>query len=103
MWLVLTVSFVTVTSILGITEILRRFWLFIMRPKGTPPAIMVVNLKEDIAVQQLRYALEFLSWERKGDFSSVAVNSTELSDKTYNEIKIIASSRKDIIFCEDLK
>ena len=69
MWLVLSVCFVTVTAILGITEILRRFWLFIMRPKGTLPAIMVISLKEDVAVQQLRYALEFLSWEKKGDFS----------------------------------
>lgn len=103
MWLVLSVCFVTVTAILGITEILRRFWLFIMRPKGTNPAIMVISLKEDVAVQQLRYALEFLSWERRGYFSSVAVNTTELSDKTYNEIKKIANNRNDVIFCENLK
>ena len=68
MWLVLSVCFVTVTAILGITEILRRFWLFIMRPKGTLPAIMVISLKEDVAVQQLRYALEFLSWEKRAIF-----------------------------------
>ena len=103
MWLVLSVCFVTVTAILGITEILRRFWLFIMRPKGTLPAIMVISLKEDVAVQQLRYALEFLSWERKGDFSSVAVLTTELSDKTYNEIKKIADNRNDVILCEILR
>lgn len=98
MWLVLSVSFVIFTAILGITEILRRFWLFIMRPKGTPPAVMVVNLKEEFAVQQLRYALEFLSWERKGDFSSVAVIPTELSEKTYNEVKKIVDSRNDVVF-----
>ena len=102
MWLVLSVCFVTFTAILGITEILRRFWLFLMCPKGTPPAIMVVKLKEEFAVQQLRYALEFLSWEKKGDFLSVAVITTELSEKTYNEIKKIANSRNDVIFCEDL-
>lgn len=100
MWLVLSVCFVTVTAILGITEILRRVWLFMMRPKGTPPAVMVVNLKEDVAVQQLRYALEFLSWEKKGDFSSVAVITNGLSDKTYNDIKKIAKDRNDVIFCE---
>ena len=103
MWLVLSISFVTFTAILGITEILRRFWLFIMRPKGTPPAVMVVKLKEEFAVQQLRYALEYVSWERKGDFSSVALITTELSEKTCNEVKKIAESRNDLVFCEDLK
>lgn len=103
MWLVLSVSFVTFTAVLGITEILRRFWLFLMRPKGTPSAVMVVKLKEEFAVQQLRYALEFLSWERKGDFSYVAVIPSELSEKTYKEVEKIANSRNDILFCEDLK
>lgn len=103
MWLVLSVCFVTFTAILGITEILRRFWLFIMRPKDTPPLVLVVNLKEEIAVQQLRYALEFLSWERKGDFSSAVLNTASLSEKTYKEIEKIANSRNDIILCEDLK
>ncbi len=98
MWMVLSVCLVTFTAILGITEILRRFWLCIMRPKGIPPLSLIVNLKEDVAVQQLRYALEFLSWERKGDFSSVALISNELSEKTYKEIEKIASSRNDIIF-----
>ena len=103
MWLVLSVCFITFSAILGITEILRRFWLFIMRPKGTQPAIMVVKLNEDVAIQQLRYALEFLSWERKGDFSSVVVIPTALSDETYKDIKKIANSRNDIILCEDFK
>ncbi|MBO5105320.1 MAG: hypothetical protein J6C29_00300 [Clostridia bacterium] len=103
MWLVLSVCFVTFTAILGITEILRRFWLFIMRPKDTPPLVLIVNLKEEIAVQQLRYALEFLSWERKGDFSSAVLNTASLSEKTYKEIEKIANSRNDIILCEDLK
>ena len=103
MWLTLSVCFITFIGIIGITEILRRFWLFIMRPKGTPPLILVVDLKEEIAVQQLRYALEFLSWEKKGDFSSVALISSKLSQKTYKEIEKIVNSRNDIILCEDFK
>ena len=103
MWTVISVSLVVIFSVLGITEILRRFWLFLMRPKGTPSAVMVIYLREDIAVQQLRYALEFLSWEKQGDFSAVAVITAELSLKTSEEIKKIAKDRKDIIFCEDIK
>lgn len=100
MWLVLSVLFVTLTSILGITEILRRFWLFIMQPKNSPPFFLVVKLSEDVAVQQLRYALEFFSWEKKGDFSKVVVVTAELSDKTCKEIEKIAKTRNDVILCD---
>ena len=96
MWLVISVCFITVTAILGITEIIRRFWLFIMCPKDSTPFVLVVKLKEGIAVQQLRYALEFLSWEKQGYFSSVAVITTELKPETEKEIRKIANHRKDV-------
>ena len=98
MWLVLSVCFVTITAILGITELLRRFWLYIMRPKESPPFLLVIKLKEDIAVQQIWYALEFCSWEKKGDFSAVAVIANELSAETNEKIKKIIKERNDIIF-----
>ncbi len=97
MWLVLSVCFVTFISVLGITEILRRFWLYIMRPKDSEPFLLVIKLKEDIAVQQIWYALEFCSWENKGDFSAVVVISTELSAETNEKIKKIIKDRNDII------
>jgi len=103
MWTVISVSFVVIAAILGITEILRRFWLFLMRPKNTPAAIMVLDLTEDVAVQQLRYALEFISWERRGDFSAIAVITEKLSEKTIEEVKKIAQGRKDVILCKNLK
>ena len=103
MWTVISVCFIVLTSILGITEMLRRFWLFLMRPKDAPLAIMVINLKEDIAVQQLRYALEFISWEKQGDFSMLAVVTDGLGKKTFNEVKKIVNSRNDVILFADLK
>lgn len=103
MWMVISVCFVTFTAILGITEILRRFWLFLMKPKGSPLAVMVIYLKEDIAIQQLRYGLELISWEKQGVFSSLAVVTTNLTEKTYNEIKKIANSRSDLMLLKDLK
>lgn len=103
MWTVIAVSFVVLTSVLGITEMLRRFWLFLMRPKNAPMAVMVIHLKEDIAIQQLRYALEFISWEKKGDFSMLAVITSSLSAKTVNQVKKIVNSRNDVILFEDLK
>ena len=101
MWLVLSVLLVTLTAILGITEILRRFLLYIMRPNNSPPFLLVVKLNEDIAVQQLRYALEFSSWEKKGDFSAVVAITTTLSEKTNKEIEKIAKGRNDVILCAE--
>lgn len=101
MWLVLSVCFVTFTAILGITEILRRFWLYIMRPKDSPPFLLVVKLKEDIAVQQIWYALEFCSWEKKGDFSSVVVIANELSAESNEKIKKIINERNDVILYKE--
>ncbi len=97
MWTVIAVCFITFTSVLGITEMLRRFWLCIMQPKGSPLAVMTIYLKEDIAVQQLRYALEFISWEKQGVFSSLMVITTNLTEHTLNEIKKIASSQGNVI------
>ena len=102
MWMIISVCFVTVTAILGITEILRRFWLFIMRPKDSPSAIMVVYLKEDIAIQQLRYAIEFISWEKQGDFSLLAVVTNRLSEETFLKVKKRIDSRNDVILFTDL-
>ena len=99
MWLVISVLVVTLTAILGITEILRRFLLYIMRPDNSPPFLLVVKLSEDTAVQQLRYALEFSSWERKGEFSTIVAITTKLSYKTNKEIEKIANGRNDVILC----
>lgn len=103
MWLVLSVCFVTFTAIVGITEILCRFWLYLMKPKDTPLAVMVISLKEDIAVEQLRYYLEFLSWQKQGEFSTLAVDTENLSEKTFIEVKKIINSRSNVILFKDLK
>jgi hypothetical protein len=103
MWMVLSVCFVTFMVIVGITEIICRFWLYLMKPKDSPLAVMVIYLKEDIATEQLRYALEFLSWERKGTFSALAVGTENLSEKTFKEVEKIINSRNDVILIKDLQ
>ena len=103
MWMVLSVCFVTFMVIVGITEIICRFWLYLMKPKDSPLAVMVIFLKEDIATEQLRYALEFLNWEKQGDFSAVAVITAELSEETHKTVEKIAKDRNDIILCDNLE
>ncbi len=100
MWTVLAVCFVVVVSVVGITELLRRFWLYIMRPKGDLPRVMVVFLKEDIAVQQLRSAIEHLSWESTNSFCAVAAIDCGMDEETKKAVKRIADNRSDVIFGE---
>lgn len=100
MWTVISVTFIVITSILGITEILRTLWLYLMRPKDSPPSVMVIFLKEDVAVQQLRYAAEYISWENRKNFLAVAAMDTGLTDETKEKIQKIVNNRSDMIFGE---
>lgn len=93
---VISICFFVITSVLGITEILRRFWLFLMRPKDIVPSVMIITLKEENAIQHTRYAAEFLNWKIKGEFSSIGVITSELSEETYRVVNKIIKSRDDM-------
>lgn len=98
MWMVLAVCFVTVISIVGITELLRKFWLYIMRPKGDPKRVLLIFLKDEIGVQQLRSAIEYISWESTNSFSAVAAVDCGMDENTKKSVLKIAQSRDDVIF-----
>lgn len=100
MWTVITVALAIIAVLFGLTELLRRCWLYFMRPKDDPPGIMLIFLKEDIAVEQLRYAAEYLSWEGEKSFFAVAAIDTGLSEKTKSEVLKIVNSRYDMMFGE---
>lgn len=98
MWTVISVCFIVIISLVGVTELLRKFWLFLMRPKEDPPRVMVVFLKEGIAVQQLRFSAEYLSWENGKTFCAVAAVDTGLSEESRRDVEKIVNSRSDMIF-----
>ncbi|MBQ4154419.1 MAG: hypothetical protein IJE01_04365 [Clostridia bacterium] len=101
MWTVLSVSFIVVTSIYGITEILRELWLYFLRPKNSPPGFTVLLLKEDIFKEQLRFAMEHLSWERPKNFSGLIVIDTDLSEKSKKELSLIINNNHNIMRIEE--
>ncbi len=86
LWTVLTACFIIFVSVVGITELLRLVWLHWMRPKEDPPRILVVFLKEGIALQQLRSAVEYVSWEGQCFFGKIALIDDALSGKEKNQI-----------------
>lgn len=98
MWLVLSVCFVVVTSVVGITELLRKLWLSLLRPREDPARVMVVFLKNDICVQQLRSAMEYLAWEGDRQFCCVAAVDCGLSEENRRLIAAIADQNSNVVF-----
>lgn len=103
MWTVLSVSFIVITSIYGITELLRELWLYILRPKNSPPVFTVLILKEDIYKEQIRFAMEHLSWERPKNFSGLIVIDSSLSDKSKEELKNIINNHHNIMHFDEAR
>ena len=86
MWTVVSVCLIVITSMVGVTEILRSVWLRLMRPKEDPPKMMVVFLKDDIAVAQLNSAMEQLTWEGLGAFNLIVGIDCGLSEHSKKEV-----------------
>mgnify|MGYP003297214811 CR=1 FL=1 len=98
MWTVISVCLIVIVSMVGVTEILRTIWLYLMRPKEDPPKIMVVFLKESIAIQQLNSAMEQLTWEGLRSFNLIAGIDCGLSDKTKKAVIKRMASCPQMVF-----
>lgn len=86
LWTVLTACFIILVSVVGIAELLRLVWLYLMRPKDDPPRILVVFLKDGIALQQLRSAIEYVSWEGQNFFGKIALIDDALSSREKKQV-----------------
>lgn len=98
MWTVLSVSFIIVVFIFGLTELFRLCWLRLLRPKEDPPRVMLVMLRDTVCVQQLRSAMEYISWEGRHEFSCVAAVDCGLSPENCAAVRKIADAHSDVIF-----
>ena len=100
MWIIISMVFVVITSILGITELLRMLWFYTVRPREDLPYLLKVFLKKDIFVQQIRAALEYTSWESTKNFRGITLNTNELSEKELSVVKKMVEEN-DRIFLEN--
>lgn len=107
MWTVISVCFIIITSIYGITEILRELWLWIVRPKDNPPGYTVVVLKNNIFKEQLRLYEERLAWESSKNFSGIIAVTSYLNEENLESAIKIINDRHNITTwdraAEDLK
>ena len=86
MWTVISVSLIVIASMVGVTEILRTVWLWLMRPKEDPPKTMVVFLKDNIAISQLNSAMEQLTWDGLSSFNLIVGIDCGLSERCKKEV-----------------
>lgn len=98
MFIIILLSLAVITMLVGITELIRRFWLYIITPKDAPKQMLMVFLKGDTAIQQLRAASEYISWEGPNTFYGIAAIDLGLSDDTKKQVKKLVNSRSDMIF-----
>lgn len=82
--------------IFGLTELLREFWTWLLRPKGAPPSFFTVILKDDIFKDQLRFAEEYISWEGKKTFAGILAVDSFLSKENKEELKKIVNKKYNI-------
>ncbi len=98
MCVVILLSIGIIVLLVGVTELIRRFWLYLITPKDAPPKLLMVFLKDDIAMEQLRAAAEYISWEGPKIFYGIAAIDTGLSDETKKQVIKFINSRSDMFF-----
>lgn len=98
MCVVILLSIGIIVLLVGVTELIRRFWLYLITPKDAPPKLLMVFLKDDIAIQQLRAAAEYISWEGPKIFYGIAAIDAGLSDETKAQVIKLVNSRSDMFF-----
>ena len=64
MFIIILLSLAVITMLVGITELIRRFWLYIITPKDTPKQMLMVFLKGDTAAGIIKTLSAFISFER---------------------------------------
>lgn len=98
MWIVISTVIITLMTIAGITGLLQQLWLFLMRPKGDPPRMLVVFLKNDICVQQLRAAMEQLRWDGNSEVGVIAAVDCGIDEASKEICERIANEQHNVIF-----
>lgn len=72
-----------------------------IRPKGDPPGFTVVILKDDIFKEQLGFALEHLSWEKRKNLSGIIAVDSALSEENKKILKQIINDRPNVTLLND--
>ena len=96
MWTVFSVCTVLILAIYGITELLKRLWIWLLNPKDSPPLFFALILKDDIFKEQIRLAEEFLSWEGEKLFSGILVVDNFLSEENKIILNDIINKKHNI-------
>lgn len=98
MWEATVIGLAVVVFVFGLTELLRLLWLYLLRPKGDPPRVLVVFLKSGICLQQLRSAQEFADFEGGGCVGGILALDCGLTNAERQQVQQAADCSSCIVF-----
>ena len=85
--------------ILGICEVIHAICILLIVPKRPINNYCIVNLSEEKAYYQLRFAIEQLRWNGDNYAEKIIAITDSISQTQYNRCKIIAQNN-GVILCE---
>ena len=85
-------------AVLGLSELLHRFWMFLLRPQK-PRIFLVTILDDTCAEEQIFSALEDMRWNGKNNACFLIGVDCGLSDEKLNACKQIEKLNDDFAFC----
>lgn len=94
MWIIVSCSVLILIALIGLTIAIESFWLRILRPKADPPRFIIVFLKPDIALSQLRAASEELRWQGFKKYGKIIGVDCGLSKSELNILNNIYKNDK---------
>ena len=98
MFEILTISAVFFLIIIGVSELLHRIWMFMLRPKKTYNFLITV-LDNSCAAEQVAATLEDMRWNGKNSACLLIGVNCGLSEETAEECRMIAELNDDFIVC----
>lgn len=97
MWTVISICLIILTSVLGITQMLKSLWLWLIRPREDPSRVLLIFLRDDICIEQMKSALEYISWESNRTICCVAAVDSCLSDENKKKVAEFANGSSMIV------
>ncbi len=97
MLLTLLTYAVILLAILGLTYLIEKIWLYIIRTKASPPIDIVIHLQNEIAQAQIFEIIEKIYWCGDNNINNIFALYDNISEKELLICKEISKNRINYI------
>lgn len=92
-------TFVFLLSIAGLCELMHRFWIYFLTPKGKrEKSYLLIVADDNTAVQQIRAGLERIRWSGRKHYSALICVDMGVDKNTAEICENIQLNNEDFIF-----